>query len=430
MQPKFESALESKFEPRTVVAWKNPRGVRSYGVVVLKTGRDVDIVSVLRLSEGIKCYDEGGSDYRKHRHNVRMRGCPPPLSQAWAESNGRGAYAYAHLGEVIHTTVDSLIMHGVKEDESGVPIPFPTYVDILDHYWREELQRKKDVVYDFWKLPCDKWSITNPPETKFYDETPDGTMYVPDIAGVYRPVGLSYEEKQKRAYSLSLRDDGTEKKYRFIEQDQLLTYLDQSINSGSEIVRGYHPEYDPKKGPDLRRLVRVPEDISIIVPCGETGRFVLQNIDKDDYLDTTDPLRMVGIPASFMDKEYTVFDKYTMQLNFANFQSKSLMDVDPSVERFRNFDESVRWHTNPYFVRDPSERAHVLHDQLSECHSDIVDFSSQIAERSRLERKAAAPVVSKNSGAMERMKKLPEAILVFQTQVDKKIENDSPSFGG
>ena len=88
-----------KYEPRTAISWKRADKTTFYGVVVSNVNGVVGIVPVLPSDPGIKYYDEGGSKYEKHRDNVKMRGCPPPLLDACSESYKHECYALAVSGK-------------------------------------------------------------------------------------------------------------------------------------------------------------------------------------------------------------------------------------------------------------------------------------------------------------------------------------------
>ena len=57
----------------------NPR-YSYYGVVVDVNESEVELVHVNYKNQYVRCYDEPGADYQKHRNNVQLKNCPPPFN--------------------------------------------------------------------------------------------------------------------------------------------------------------------------------------------------------------------------------------------------------------------------------------------------------------------------------------------------------------
>lgn len=383
-----------KYEPRTAISWKRADKTTFYGVVVSNVNGVVGIVPVLPSDPGIKYYDEGGSKYEKHRDNVKMRGCPPPLLDACSESYKHECYALAVSSKVFYKHAKDLIAAGVKEDFSDVPILFPTYVDILDHCWRDEKQYGKKIIYDFQKHIPDGLRFVDVQSDRAHAVSIGGIFYQSDETGIYSPSPISREQRIQwqtdRPPRYTVTGFGSEdvRAYKLVEPDQTIDYLRQIVQNGSMVTRAYPSDFDPEYGPNMRRFVQAPENIALLVPLGQRGNVIVQNINAGDQIDTTNPLCVFGMPQEALAEQYTVYDRYAGAQ--AGHGGPALTLEQALLRKARDLDE-VRWRDSAYIPALSDETdAVVLARELEKGNPYLDQLSDQIAEKALNEQKDAA----------------------------------------
>lgn len=386
--------MRPKYESRTAVSWPNRiTKETSYGLIISNVNGLVGLVRVLPSRTNTKYYDEGGSKYAEHRDNVKMRGCPPPFEGACQDSPKYECYAYAASNKVLYVEEDKLVAAGVKEDFSDVPILFPTYVDVLDHLWRDEAQYGKNVRYDFQKHIPDGLRFVDFRDDKKHATSIGGVFYESDETGIYRPSPISREQMRQwetdRPPRYTLTGFGTKNvhAHKLIEPDQMIDYLRQIVQDGSMITRAYPSDFDPEYGPNMRRFVRAPEDISFLVPVGQKGDVAVQSIKEGDQIDTTNPLCVFGVPQKALTEQYTVYDQYTSaQIGLGG---PSFTSAQSLLQKARDLDE-IRWRDSAYIppLSDETD-AVVLARELEKTNPYQDQLSAQISEKALAEQNDA-----------------------------------------
>lgn len=132
--------MQTRFDIGTGVMFDMPDRV-GHGVVMSDDGSSIEIVPVLKLEGDIRCHDEGGAVYDRHRDNVKLKDCPPPFMFLCAFSE-RGCYAMAALGARMHMTYDEADRYAVTVLDDGAKISDRDMSEILDHPWRDEMERE------------------------------------------------------------------------------------------------------------------------------------------------------------------------------------------------------------------------------------------------------------------------------------------------
>lgn len=119
----------------------NPR-YSYYGVVVDVTESAVELVHVNYKNQYVRCYDEPGADYQKHRNNVQLKNCPPPFT-----SLSRGfrdmVYANADMEHPVVLKKDELNKYQIQILERGTKVPNADMKKIFNHPWEDQLQKQK-----------------------------------------------------------------------------------------------------------------------------------------------------------------------------------------------------------------------------------------------------------------------------------------------
>lgn len=131
----------TEFEIGMGVMWFNESDRIRRGVVLDNNG-SLEVVPVFAAGHGIKCYDEGGADPIKDRHNVRLKDSPPPFSLLCAVKNC-GCYAMAGPSDTIRFNDDAIEHFGVSVIDDGIKVSDRDMADIRDHIWRDERQMNK-----------------------------------------------------------------------------------------------------------------------------------------------------------------------------------------------------------------------------------------------------------------------------------------------
>lgn len=119
----------------------NPR-YSYYGVVVDVNESEVELVHVNYKNQYVRCYDEPGADYQKHRNNVQLKNCPPPFTSLSRGFHGM-VYANADMEHPVVLKKDDLNKYQIRILESGTQVPKADMDKIFDHPWEEQLQKQK-----------------------------------------------------------------------------------------------------------------------------------------------------------------------------------------------------------------------------------------------------------------------------------------------
>lgn len=119
----------------------NPR-YSYYGVVVDVNESEVELVHVNYKNQYVRCYDEPGADYQKHRNNVQLKNCPPPFTSLSRGFHGM-VYANADMEHPVVLKKDDLNKYQILILERGTKVPNADMKKIFDHPWEEQLQKQK-----------------------------------------------------------------------------------------------------------------------------------------------------------------------------------------------------------------------------------------------------------------------------------------------
>lgn len=130
--------MPTRFEAGTGIMFDMPDRV-GYGVIMSDSGSSIEIVPVQKLDSGVRCHDEGGAVYSRHKDNVKLKDCPPPFTFMCAFSE-RGCYVMASPDARLHMTYDEADAYGVSVLDDGVRISNRDMSEILDHPWRDEME--------------------------------------------------------------------------------------------------------------------------------------------------------------------------------------------------------------------------------------------------------------------------------------------------
>lgn len=328
------------------------------------------------------------------RDNVKMRGCPPPFEDACQDSPKYERYAYAALDKALYIEEDKLIAAGVKEDFSDVPVLFPTYVDVLDHLWRDEKQYGKKIIYDFQKHSPDGLCFVDVQPNREHCVSIGGIFYQSDETGIYSPSPISREQRiqwqMDRPPRYTVTGFGPEnvRAYKLVEPDQTIDYLRQIVQNGSTVTRAYPSGFDPEYGPNMRRFVQAPENIALLVPLGQRGNVIVQNINAGDQIDTANPLCVFGVPQKAPEEQYAIYDRYAGTQ--AGYGGPVLTPGQAFLRKARDLDE-MRWRDSAYIpaLSDETDAA-VLARELEKGNPYLDQLSDQIAEKALNEQKDAA----------------------------------------
>lgn len=131
----------TEFEIGMGVMWANESDSIRRGVVLGNNG-SLEVVPVFAADRGVKCYDEGGADPIKDRHNVRLKDSPPPFSLLCAVKNC-GCYAMASPSDIICFNDYDIEHFDVSVIDDGIKVSDRDMSDIRDHIWRDEAQMNK-----------------------------------------------------------------------------------------------------------------------------------------------------------------------------------------------------------------------------------------------------------------------------------------------
>ena len=164
----------------------------------------------------------------------------------------------------------------------------------------------------------------------------NGRLYTKAADGYFDKVPLNRHEKelfqQEPPYRMDV-DGATGRAHTMLRTDQLLDYMDQAVRSGAVVSRAYQHLDDPG---DLRRLVQLPENITVISNDPD-GRQQCTRWMAGDQFDTTDPTDMRGVPAGTFDQDYHILDRYVLgqedeRTRYLNFvPGDCLTDPDSNV---------------------------------------------------------------------------------------------------
>ena len=119
----------------------NPR-YSYYGVVVDVNESEVELVHVNYKNQYVRCYDEPGADYQKHRNNVQLKNCPPPFTSLSRGFHGM-VYANADMEHPVVLKKDDLNKYQIRILESGTQVPEADMKKIFNHPWEDQLQKQK-----------------------------------------------------------------------------------------------------------------------------------------------------------------------------------------------------------------------------------------------------------------------------------------------
>lgn len=163
----------------------------------------------------------------------------------------------------------------------------------------------------------------------------DGRLHVQGADGLYTAMPISMDEARDGKFNPRPRqsvDEETGRTYKVVEPGQLLDYLDKAVKDGAVISRAYDPDKARESGEaDLRRMVRISEDIAILEPTGKDGALEARNLTAGDLIDTTDPTDMRGVGFNEFDKNYETADRYVM---FQNGRNTRYLNFEPGQAAF------------------------------------------------------------------------------------------------
>lgn len=119
----------------------NPR-YSYYGVVVDVNESEVELVHVNYKKQYVRCYDEPGADYQKHRNNVQLKNCPHPFTSLSRGFHGM-VYANADMEHPVVLKKDDLNKYQIRILERGTKVPNADMKKIFNHPWEDQLQKQK-----------------------------------------------------------------------------------------------------------------------------------------------------------------------------------------------------------------------------------------------------------------------------------------------
>lgn len=179
--------------------------------------------------------------------------------------------------------------------------------DLIDAFYAREDQREQQIAAAIPSV-FDSVAAGREPSSRVIN----GQLYHKGEDGLYAPTPLDREEAEKFEQDpppKMLVNDETGDAYRFVPKDRMLDYLDDAVCGGAVISRCYMEPANPESRPELRRMVRLEENIAVQRPIGKDGGLVPVPANKGDYIDTTDPTNMTVCPAS-LQARYTSLDRY------------------------------------------------------------------------------------------------------------------------
>lgn len=103
---------------------------------------EVELVHVNYKNQYVRCYDEPGADYQKHRNNVQLKNCPPPFTSLSRGFHGM-VYANADMEHPVVLKKDDLNKYQIRILERGIKVPNADMKKIFNHPWEEQLQKQK-----------------------------------------------------------------------------------------------------------------------------------------------------------------------------------------------------------------------------------------------------------------------------------------------
>lgn len=163
----------------------------------------------------------------------------------------------------------------------------------------------------------------------------DGRVHVQGEDGLYTAVPAGMDEARDRKSDPRPRqsvDEATGRTYKVVEPEQMLDYLDKAVRDGAVVSRAYDPSKARGSGEaDLRRMVRISDDIAILEPTGKDGALEVRNLTAGDLIDTTDPTAMRGVGFDEFDKDYEIADRYVM---FQNGRNTRYLNFEPGRTAF------------------------------------------------------------------------------------------------